>query len=111
VDRIARTPEPPYTAVIFTSVRTSDDTGYARMMERMLELVRRQPGYLGHDAFREDDRGINVSYWTDPAAAAAWKQVHEHTVAQHRGREAWYADYTVRIAQVDRDYTMQTDGP
>ncbi|MBV9830582.1 MAG: antibiotic biosynthesis monooxygenase [Marmoricola sp.] len=103
---MARTPEPPYTAVIFTSVRTRDDTGYARMMERMVELVTEQPGYLGHDAFREGDRGINVSYWTDASAAAAWKQVHEHTVAQHRGRAAWYADYSVRIATVERAYGM-----
>ena len=76
------------------------------MMERMVELVGQQPGYLGHDAFRDGGRGINVSYWTDASPAAAWKQVHEHAVAQQRGREAWYADYTVRIAPVDRAYGM-----
>jgi heme-degrading monooxygenase HmoA len=104
VDRITHTPDPPYTAVIFTSVRTQDDSGYASMMERMVELVVQQPGYLGHDAFRDGNRGINVSYWTDDSSAAAWKQVSEHTVAQQRGREAWYVDYTVRIATVDRAY-------
>lgn len=46
---IARTPAPPYTAVIFTSVRTEGDTGYAAMSAAMDELARQQPGYLVRD--------------------------------------------------------------
>ncbi len=33
---IAQTPTPPYYAVIFTSVRTDGDNGYAEMAERRL---------------------------------------------------------------------------
>ncbi|MDF1604838.1 antibiotic biosynthesis monooxygenase [Nocardioides sp. YIM 152315] len=105
---IAETPEPPYTAVIFTSLRTEGDNGYAAMSVRMEELARRQPGYLGIEAAR-DGLGITVSYWADDAAAAAWKQVAEHLVAQQRGKEAWYADYRVRVATVTRSYGP--DGP
>lgn len=72
-------------------------------------LAREQPGYLGHEAARGADVGITVSYWVDHAAAAAWKQVAEHLVAQERGQTTWYADYTVRIATVERDYTMPAD--
>ena len=100
---IAQTPEPPYTAVIFTSLRTPGDNGYARMAARMEELAREQPGFLGIESARED-LGITVSYWSDDAAAAAWKRVHEHLVAQQRGREVWYADYEVRVATVTRAY-------
>jgi heme-degrading monooxygenase HmoA len=100
---IASTPEPPYTAVIFTSLRTDGDQGYARMSERMERLAEQQPGYLGIEAAREQV-GITVSYWADEVAAAAWKQVAEHLVAQERGREAWYADYRVRVCTVTRDY-------
>ena len=109
---LARTPEPPYTAVVFTSTRTDGDHGYAHMADRLDDLARRQPGYLGHESARGADLSITVSYWLDHAAAAAWKQVAEHLVAQERGRETWYADYTVRIATVERDYTKgsSTDG-
>lgn len=100
----AATPEPPYTAVIFTSIRTEGDNGYARMAARMDELAAQQPGYLGIESAREGDFGFTVSYWVDEAAAAAWKQVAEHLVAQERGREVWYADYRVRIATVTREY-------
>ena len=101
---IARTPEPPCTAVVFTSTRTAGDNDYGQMAVRMDELAAQQPGYLGHES-AHGDGGITVSYWVDHAAAAAWKQVAEHLVAQERGRTTWYADYTVRIATVERDYT------
>lgn len=99
----ASTPEPPYVAVIFTSVRTSGDNGYAAMSARMDALAAEQPGYLGIESAR-DDVGITVSYWADEASAQAWKQVAAHLVAQQRGREVWYADYRVRVAVVHRDY-------
>ena len=100
---IAGTPEPPYVAVIFTSVRTDGDAGYAAMSERMTSLAAEQPGYLGIEAAR-DRLGITVSYWTDEATARAWKRVAEHLVAQRLGREVWYSDYRVRIAVVRREY-------
>lgn len=105
---IASTPPPPYTAVIFTSLRTDGDNRYAAMAQRMREIAPRQPGCLGEESAR-DGLGITVSYWEDDAAAHAWKQVAEHLVAQERGRTAWYADYQVRIAIGTRSYGP--DGP
>lgn len=100
---IAETPAPPYVAVIFTSVRTDGDHGYAAMASAMERLAREQPGYLGIEAAREGV-GITVSYWRDEASAKAWKEVGAHLVAQRRGRESWYRDYRVRVAHVSRDY-------
>ncbi len=97
-------PVPPYTVVIFTSTRTEGDHGYAAMSERMAALAAEQPGYLGIESVRDGARGITLSYWTDEASAAAWKQVGEHLVAQERGREVWYADYRVEVATVTRAY-------
>lgn len=100
---IASTPEPPYTAVIFTSLRTAGDNGYAATAASMEALASQQPGYLGIEAAR-DGLGVTVSYWRDEASARAWKRVAAHLVAQQRGREEWYADYRVRIATVRREY-------
>lgn len=104
VSLIADLPEPPYTAVIFSNVRTEGDQGYAVMAQRMQQLATEQPGYLGIESSRENGLGITVSYWVDEDSARAWKLVHEHSVAQDRGREVWYADYQVRIATVGRAY-------
>lgn len=99
----ADTPEPPYTAVIFTSVRTEGDNGYVAMSEAMAELAAQQPGYLGMEAAR-DGLGITVAYFRDEASARAWKNVAEHREAQRLGREKWYAGYRLRIATVTRTY-------
>ena len=105
---IARTPPPPYWAVIFTSLRTDVDDGYGAMAEAMLELAAQQPGFLGVESAREGT-GITVSYWTDPESIAAWKAVVKHQAAQKAGREKWYARYTTRIARVERDYSFEAE--
>jgi heme-degrading monooxygenase HmoA len=101
---IADTPEPPYTAVIFTSTRTAGDNGYSRMLRRMEALAAEQPGYLGIESVKDGPEGITVSYWRDESHAAAWKQVAEHLVAQERGKQVWYDEYRVRVATVVHDY-------
>jgi heme-degrading monooxygenase HmoA len=103
---LATTPEPPYVAVIFTSLRTEGDHGYTAMSDRMSRLVEQQPGFLGVDSAREDV-GITISYWTDEQSASAWKRVAEHTIAQERGKKVWYSEYQVRVATITRAY----DGP
>jgi len=101
---IARTPEPPYLAVIFSSQRTEGDAGYAAMSERMVELACRQPGFLGVESVRDAEGfGITVSYWRDEASIAAWKAHAEHTVAQRLGRERWYGAFRLRVCRVERE--------
>lgn len=103
---LANTPEPPYYAVIFTSLRTDGDEGYRRMSERMVELAAQQPGFLGVESAREaGGLGITVSYWTDEEAIQAWKSHVEHAVAQRLGKEKWYAAYSLRVAKVERAST------
>jgi heme-degrading monooxygenase HmoA len=104
----AATPEPPYYAVIFTSLRNvQPDDGYEETADRMFELARTQPGFLGVDCAREAV-GITVCYWTDEAAIAAWKANAEHVLAQQRGQEEWYASYSLRVARVERAYAVDT---
>ncbi|MCE8017769.1 antibiotic biosynthesis monooxygenase [Halomonas sp. MCCC 1A17488] len=105
MSRIANTPEPPYYAVIFTSLRTAGDNGYALMAERMAELAAQQPGFLGLESARET-LGVTVSYWESLEAIAQWKQQVEHREAQRLGRNDWYAAFQVRIARVERDYGL-----
>ena len=102
---LAKTPEPPYYAVIFSSQRTKGDRGYGHMAERMFELAAKQPGFLGAESVRgADGFGITVSYWSSEEAIVAWKAHVEHKPAQEAGKRLWYADYQLRIAKVERDY-------
>lgn len=100
---IAKTPAPPYYAVIFSSLRTDVEEGYVDMAHRMMELAEQQPGFLGAESVR-DGLGITVSYWESLEAIRNWKRHAEHLVAQQKGREIWYAEYKTRICRVERDY-------
>jgi heme-degrading monooxygenase HmoA len=108
--KFARTPEPPYYAVIFSSMRTEGDNGYTQMAERMGELASQQPGFLGVESVRGTDRfGITVSYWTSAEAIAAWKANVEHLAAQEMGKQKWYEHYELRVAKVERAYGSALD--
>lgn len=100
---IAKTPLPPYYAVIFTSLRTDVDEGYGETAVHMLELAAQQPGFLGVESAREDV-GITVSYWSDLESIKQWKQQADHLIAQDKGRDIWYKAYKTRIVKVERDY-------
>lgn len=101
----ARTPAPPYYAVIFTTRRTAADAGYGDMARRMDELAAQQPGYLGIESVRgADGVGITVSYWQSEAAITAWRRNAEHVAARELGRNQWYEHYELRVARVERAY-------
>lgn len=104
-DAFAQLPEPPYYAVIFSALRTQGDHGYAAMADRMVELARLQPGFLGVESTRDAAGfGITVSYWTSEDAIRAWKADLEHQRAQQAGKAHWYAHYELRVARVERAY-------
>lgn len=101
----ARTPRPPYYAVIFSAQRTEGDNGYAEAAARMAELVAQQPGFLGAESTRgADGFGITVAYFDSEDAIRNWKRHLEHAAARKNGREAWYSHYSVRVARVERAY-------
>ncbi len=105
---IAKTPDPPYYAVIFTSLRTDTEAGYEKMAEEMVRIAAIQPGYLGHESARSG-LGITISYWESLEAIRAWKVNSEHLIAQKYGREKWYSAFKTRIALVERDYGMNAE--
>lgn len=96
-------PEPPYYAVIFTSLRRElPDDGYGAAAERMEELAREQPGFLGVESARgADGLGITVSYWATRDDVVAWGRHAEHILAQQRGRSEWYRWYSLKVCRVE----------
>lgn len=102
---IAKTPKPPYYAVIFSNHRTNIEEGYELMAIKMIELAAKQPGFLGVESVREN-LGVTVSYWTDLESIKKWKENVEHSEAQKLGYEKWYRAFKTRIAKVERDYEV-----
>lgn len=104
-DRFAKTPEPPYYAVIFTSQRTQGENGYGAMASAMHALALAQPGCLGAESTRDaQGLGITVAYFKDEAAVLDWRNHARHQLAQKLGKERWYSHYELRVAKVERAY-------
>ncbi len=93
-------------SVIFVAQRTElDADGYARAAAMMDELAAQQDGYLGIDSARgADGLGITISYWTNEASAQAWRDHPDHAAMRDAGRNRWYSDYSLHVAQVTRSY-------
>lgn len=102
----ANTPSPPYYAVIFTSVKNTEDKEYDEMAKRMSELAQQQDGFLGMESAR-NEIGITVSYWSSLESIKKWKMNSEHLIAQEKGKSQWYKKYKTRICLVERDYEFE----
>lgn len=103
MDFLSKTPEPPYYAVIFSSVKSENDEAYGETAERMVSLAASQHGFLGVESVREaDGTGITVSYWESTDAINHWRHHTEHQAAKEKGKSVWYESYAVRVAKVEK---------
>ncbi len=97
-----------YYAVIFTSIRTDVEEGYAEMAEQMVNLAKHQKGFLGVESARSSDgSGITISYWQTMDDILHWKEHSVHQIAQTKGRDQWYKYYKTRICKVEREYEFE----
>lgn len=105
---LAQTPQPPYYAVIFSSLRTEGDNGYAQMADKMIHLAQQQEGFLGVESARETV-GITVSYWRDLESIKRWRDHAEHRIAREKGRTLWYQNFKLRIAKIEQEYGFERE--
>ncbi|WP_462411600.1 antibiotic biosynthesis monooxygenase family protein [Neobacillus sp. Marseille-QA0830] len=98
----AKTPEPPYYAVIFSSQRTQGDNGYGEMADKMVELASKQKGFLGVESARDEGLGITVSYWDSLESIKKWRDNAVHKLAQEKGKTIWYQNFALRVSKVER---------
>lgn len=103
---VAKTPKPPYFAVVFTSINAEvDHTEHVEMYARLVQLASTYDGYLGIEGARNSDgTSVAVVYWKDLDSIEAWAKDPEHQVAKRKGREIWYSHYMIRISKVERAY-------
>jgi heme-degrading monooxygenase HmoA len=93
--------------VIFRSTRTLENQDLYRRWANQLGLaVKKSPGYISHFGFRDQDsgEGVTISYFESEEAIRGWKALAEHLEAQNLGREEFYSEYRVEVAQITRAY-------
>jgi heme-degrading monooxygenase HmoA len=73
----------------------------------MRELAGRQPGFLSLETFDgSDGTQVSLVYFATDEAATAWRGHPAHREAQRRGRDEFYAWYSVHTAEVLRSHEL-----
>lgn len=79
---------------------------YTALSDRMMQLARRQEGFIGREAARDAALGISVSYWRSEAAIKAWRHDVRHMATKDIGRREIYRTCRIRVCRVEHDYEM-----
>ena len=80
------------------------DAGYAARADEMLERARSMPGFVSFKAFTsEDGERVSVIHFASREDHDRWAKDAEHRVAQREGREAFYKEYRLTVAEVTSD--------
>ena len=80
---------------------------YLKLAASLRAEVERIDGFISVERFEslyEEGKLLSLQYWRDEAAIAVWRNHLRHRQAQALGRGGMFADYHLRIAEVDRDY-------
>jgi heme-degrading monooxygenase HmoA len=97
-------------AVIFEVIpRSGRKSDYLDIAARLRPMAQQIDGFISIERFQsltDPDKLLSLSLWRDEAAVSEWRNVAEHRIAQATGRTEIFADYTLRIAEVVRDYGM-----
>jgi len=66
-------------------------------------------GFISVERFEsltQPGKFLSLSYWRDEDAVKRWRNVEAHRRTQELGRQSIFADYSLRVAAVIRDYGM-----
>jgi heme-degrading monooxygenase HmoA len=87
-----------------------DAAAYATDAVAMETLAAAQPGYRSFKSFTaEDGEVVAISEWDDEKSARAWGRLAEHRAVQHKGRQDYYAEYTLFACADPRVHRFRTD--
>ena len=91
--------------ILFRSrMRADAGPGYPDMAAEMLASARAMPGFIDFKRYTADDgERLSVVKWESEETLRAWREHERHRLAQRLGREQWYSEYSIEVAEVVRD--------
>ena len=97
-------------AVIFEVTPAEGQRGrYLELAAQLRPRLEAIDGFVSVERFEsltQPGKLVSLSFWRDEDAVRRWREMEAHRAAQRAGREAVFADYRLRVAQVLRDYGM-----
>jgi heme-degrading monooxygenase HmoA len=82
------------------------DAGYEARAEEMLRLAQAMPGFVEFKSFTAPDgERVSIIQFESAETQQAWARDAAHRAAQAEGRDVFYDEYRIVIAEITRDHT------
>ena len=99
-------------AVIF-EVFPADGKGqeYLDIAAELKPLLKDIDGFISIERFSSlvhEGKILSLSFWRDEQSIQEWRNIESHRLAQIKGRDSIFTDYRIRVAEVTRDYGMDS---
>ena len=99
-------------AVIFeVELQEGGQEQYLAIAAQLKKQLVEMPGFLSIERFESlvnEGKLLSLSFWERKEDISNWKKNLDHMNAQTQGRARLFKDYRIRLAQVYKDYTMET---
>jgi heme-degrading monooxygenase HmoA len=85
---------------------------YLDLAQHLKPLLEQIDGFIDNERFascRTPGRVLSLSTWRDETALVRWRTQGEHHQVQERGRFAVFADYHLRVGEIDSERTDVTE--
>jgi heme-degrading monooxygenase HmoA len=84
---------------------------YLDLAAALASELKNRDGFISIERFQSisnPERFVSLSFWRDEEAVRKWRNLQQHREAQAKGRAGIFAAYRLRVAQVLRDYSMNS---
>lgn len=81
---------------------------YLDIAAELRESLTKVDGFISVERFEsltEEGKMLSLSFFEDEKAIEQWRQLQDHRKAQTLGREHYFLDYRLRVAEIKRDYS------
>lgn len=77
---------------------------YVKLLNRMVEIATKTPGYIAHKGFTaEDGERCTIVEFESEEAQRVFRMNPEHREAQKKARETYYETYSLQICELKRE--------
>lgn len=99
-------------AVIFeVFIKEGKQGEYLQIAAELREHLASLDGFISIERFSSlvnEGKLCSLSFWKDEESVRKWREFELHRFAQKKGRDEIFSDYRIRVAEVMRDYGMNS---
>ncbi|CAA0114040.1 putative protein YqjZ [BD1-7 clade bacterium] len=84
---------------------------YLDIAAKLKPQLEKIDGFISIERFSsliEEGKVLSLSFWRDEEAISEWRNLEAHRIAQEKGRDGVFKNYRLRVANVCRDYGMNS---